>query len=475
MSWRLLTFGLVLLLGATGAVPRAHAAESVKGKFDKLVEPLMERGHTVGVIVAVIDGNDTEYYSYGTVAKNSNKKPDPDTVFAIGSITKTFTALLLADMAERRVMGLDTPIQALLPLDVSVPKYGSRQITLGDLASHVSGLPRMPSNWDPAEEEDPYADYDEDKLYEFISAYELTRKPGDEYEYSNLGFGLLGHILSLNQKMTYERLVVQRICWPLKMIDTHITVSASMQRRQATGHDIDGTPVRYWTFNVLEGCGAFYSTARDMARYLRAEMGLAKTPLSKAMVLSQKPRSPAALPGCGIGLGWHTYENGNVAWHDGGTIGFYAYAGFDKERKFGFVWLSNSSLWQIGALRERLELILLGEPVEPLEFKKAIDLDPEVLPKYVGTYRLAPDALLNVTLVEGYLVLGTPGQRGGSVLYAESETDFFFLDTESVTVSFEKDANGNITKLIFHEEGEDSEAVKVSDLPTEPKTATSDE
>ena len=154
-------------------------------------------------------------------------------------------------------------------------------------------------------------------------------------------------------------------------------------------------------------------------------------------------------------------KTGTVAWHDGGTYGAYTYIGFNRQRGFGLVWLSNSSLWQVGALRERLERILLGSSIKPLQLRKPVELDPGVLERYTGKYQIKPGIILEVTLAEGYLILGVSGKVGGSVLYPESETSFFFLDSEDVTVSFVRDEEGRIEKLLFHEEGEETPAVKI--------------
>ena len=155
-----------------------------------------------------------------------------DTVFEIGSGTKVFTSLLLADMAHRGEVALDDTIGKYLPPDVKMPERNGRSITLVDLATHTSGLPRLPTNLSPKDPNNPYADYSVEQFYQFLSTYQLTRDIGSQYEYSNLGGGLLGHILALRAGMSYEALVESRICDPLGMNSTRITLIPEMKRRR---------------------------------------------------------------------------------------------------------------------------------------------------------------------------------------------------------------------------------------------------
>ena len=246
------------------------------------------------------------------------------------------------------------------------------------------------------------------------------------------------------------------------MEDTAISVSPAKEKRFAPGNDLEGNPAPHWDFSVLAGCGALRSTGADLLRYLSLYIDPAGSPLQPAVTSALIPRAATDIPGgWEIGLGWHLDPTGSIGWHDGGTYGAYAYIGFNRKRDFGLVWLSNGPLWQLGGLRPRLEKILLGEAITPLKLKKPVDVAPRVLEKYTGRYRIGPDAVLEVTLVEGYLVLAAAGKPGGSVLYPSSKTDFFFLDSEDLTVSFATDTGGRAKKLILIEGGETTVAEKI--------------
>src|SRR5262249_48036639 len=149
---------------------------------------------------------------------------------------------LLADMVRHGEVRYEQPVADLLPKTVHVPEKAGRKITLLDLATQRSGLPRLPGNLN-ATGDNPYGAYSVDSLYAFLSRYELPRAPGERYEYSNLGMGLLGHALSLRSGKSYETLVVERVARPLAMRDTRVTLDAELRSRLAAGHDLAGKPV----------------------------------------------------------------------------------------------------------------------------------------------------------------------------------------------------------------------------------------
>ena len=184
----------------------------------------------VGIVVGVIEPQGRRFVSYGSLQKGGTRRPDADTVFEIGSVTKVFTSLLLSDMVQRGQVSLDDPVSKYLPDGVKVPERNGRAITLVDLATHTSGLPRLPGNLHPKDPANPYADYSSEQLYEFLSTYQLPRDVGSKFEYSNLGGGLLGFALARRAGTDYESLVRSRITAPLGMKSTGITLSPGNER-----------------------------------------------------------------------------------------------------------------------------------------------------------------------------------------------------------------------------------------------------
>src|SRR5476651_2029211 len=227
-----------------------------------LVDRVDERRLSLGMVVGITEGKGHFEVCYGCRDARTGGPVSEKTIFEIGSITKLFTALLLSDMVNRREVRLDEPVADLLPAGTHVPVRNGKAITLRDLASHYSGLPRVPTDLGRAD--DPYAGYTAEKLYQFLATHELMRTPGDSFEYSNLGVGLLGHALVLRAGVSdYESLIRARILDPLRMDDTVIAIPPRLTDNIASGHDDSLAPVPDWNFDVLAAAGAFRSNISD--------------------------------------------------------------------------------------------------------------------------------------------------------------------------------------------------------------------
>ena len=314
---------------------------------DYQIEELLGRQvvlkNITGIAAAVIDENGTHFFGIGRINKKSNDSPDGNTIYEIGSITKVFTSLLLQKMADDGKLNLNDPISKFLPKSVKTPSKNGKEITLLDLSAQISGLPRMPDNFRPKDYQNPFADYTPEKLYEFLSSYKLTRDIGEKYEYSNVGAGLLGHILSLAGKSDYETLVEKYICEPLKMKSTFITFKPEFKKRLAQGYNISGNPVKNWDFSSLAGAGALKSCVNDLITFLKANMGLIKSDLYSSMLKIQKRVHDTGIPDLDIAMGWHIWKKfgKQIIWHNGGTYGYTTFIGFDNESKKGVIVLSN--------------------------------------------------------------------------------------------------------------------------------------
>lgn len=308
-----------------------------------LAERIDVQHQSVGIAVGLIGPEGKQVVAHGQMATGDARPVGGDTIFEIGSITKVFTALLLTEMVERGEVALDDPIAKYLPEFVSLPGRKGRAITLLDLAAHTSGLPRLPSNLSPGNISNPYADYSADRLYEFLSHCQLKRDMGTQQEYSNLGGGLLGHVLEIRARTGYEALVRARICGPLGMNDTRVLVTPEMNARFAKGHDAVLKPVENWDFAVLAGAGALRSTVNDLLEFAAANLGYAETSLAAAMAAMLKVQRTVGLPGREIALGWQlsTIGGKEVVWHNGGTGGYRSFLGFNRKIRRGVVVLSN--------------------------------------------------------------------------------------------------------------------------------------
>ncbi len=298
-----------------------------------------------GVVAGIVSGDRCSIVAHG-VADAGAKTVEADTLFEIGSVTKVFTGLLLADMVERTVVGFDTPVCTLLPGFSKIhPTGDGPPITLLDLATHHSGLPRLPGNFAPADMQDPYLDYDAEKLYAFLSSYVPPPDAGTKYAYSNLGAGLLGHALAARAGMSYEDLLHAIILRPLGMENTFIAIPAAQAVKVAQGHNQDLAPVAAWHHGSLGGCGGLRSTVADVLKFLNAFIDPPSSPLHHAITRMVACRRPTGGKDLEIGMGWHISQKRgrDIIWHNGMTGGFGAFAAFDPAAKTGVAVLANTS------------------------------------------------------------------------------------------------------------------------------------
>jgi D-alanyl-D-alanine-carboxypeptidase/D-alanyl-D-alanine-endopeptidase len=283
---------------------------------------------------------------FGRVSSAHTAPPDAHTVYAIGSITKALTGNVLAACVNRGTVALTDTIRHYLPADVAERLSTDLQtLTLQQLATHTSGLPRLPATFieairDPA---NPYADYTVQNLYADLEQITLQTPPGEQYAYSNLGMALLGHILSLQAAQAYEALVQAIVCRPLAMGDTAIALTPDQQQRLAPGYTPDGAIAPHWEFDVMAPAGAFCSTASDLLTYVQAYLQPSDTAVSKALARSRQPHFKVN-SSLSLGLAWHisTLPSGQVLhWANGGTGGYISFIGFDQAHQTGVVILAN--------------------------------------------------------------------------------------------------------------------------------------
>lgn len=452
----LLTFAFVL--------PSCAADQHFPSDKDltELIQSRVEEDRAVGIVLGVLEADgSTRVVWYGDAGPNA-RTLGARSVFEIGSITKVFTGIMLSDMVARGEVSLSDPVSDHLPSGVTMPSRGGREITLLDLATHHSGLPRLPSNMSPADETNPYADYTVEDLYAFLSSHELRRDVGAQYEYSNLAVGLLGVVLARVGERSYEDIVCERILEPLGMNMTGITLEGDMLDWMAEGHSQQGDVVPLWDLQAIAGAGALRSNAEDMLTFLAANTGPPETQLERSMRGSHEVRESISAQ-MDIGLNWHVRHVGDerIVWHNGGTAGFRTFVGFDPDKGVGAVVLTNSGHGadDIGMHLINPEVPLAPAP-EPQQERVEIEVADEVLETYVGEYEFTPTFSIVVTL-EGGTLSGQATGQGKLQMFAESETKFF-LKVVDAQFTFTKDDSGSVTGLILHQNGVNQSASKVS-------------
>lgn len=438
-----LRVALAAFLAVAVAVPVA-AREALPPRIAQAINARIAAGEYPAVVIAVVNGRESHVYGFGQLA--DGRAPDGDTLFEIGSLTKTFTALLLAEQVESGHLRLDAPVSTLLP-GVRMPSRNGKAITLQDLATQHSGLPRLPTNLVPSGS-DPYAQYDGARLEAFLAGYRLQQDPGSAYAYSNLGFGLLGYALAARAHTGFGQLLEQRIFVPLAMRSSTAEPDDNPNNRLAKGHDESGKPAAAWHFDALAGAGAINSSGNDMLRYLEANMGRLPSPLGAAIALTHTPRADTPQPGERIGLAWMVRSAGDRAmiWHNGMTGGYASFMGFTADRQHGVVVMTN-----IAQSVDDLGMAVLLPEAQLRPARTTIAVAAKDLDAYVGSYRLAPGFVLNV-FREGDQLYGQATGQGAFPLFA-SATDEFFAKAVELRVSFQRE-DGKIAGLVLHQNGD---------------------
>ncbi|MGA3373546.1 MAG: serine hydrolase domain-containing protein [Terracidiphilus sp.] len=345
------------------ALPPVSAAD-LQAVLDKDLAEALKTGRLApstgaGVSIAVVEHGVRRVFSYGAAKA--------DSIFEIGSISKTFTGLILSQMVEQGKVKFDEPVRELLPPGTAAKPAGD-EITLLDLGTQHSGLPPLPDNFSPANPANPYADYAAANLYAYLAKHGLGRPAKSSFLYSNLGLGLLGQALAVRSGQPYPALLKEEVTDPLGLNDTTVALSPEQQARFIPGDSGDHQPAHAWDFDALAGAGGIRSTAGDMLTYVEANLHAdtlkpatpstsAQSPAARSLssaLTQQHDLRADAMPGMRIALAWlYETESGNY-WHNGATGGYSAYAFFNPKGDYAAVVLLNTTVSREGSFADRL-------------------------------------------------------------------------------------------------------------------------
>jgi CubicO group peptidase (beta-lactamase class C family) len=437
--------------GKAPVIPDEPPADPRADQILEAVTPLYEDEVLHGgMLVALIDPARKEptYLAFGRTSPEVAEPPARDAIFEIGSVSKVLTSLLLADLVERGELALDTPAQQLLPLGVRFPDAGGERPTLEHLASHRAGFPPLPENLVPESMSDPYAGYGPRQLYAYLERAQLMFPPGEAYAYSNLGAGILGHLLERKTGKPYEQAVHDEVLAPLGLDQTWITIPEKEKARLVPGTTAGGDFAATWQFDVLAGAGAWRSTLGDMVELVQAAIGAAgnkEVPLGAVIRRTLAPVGEAGGGEMQIGLAWHITPEG-VVWHNGMTGGYASFIGFDPKTGLGVVALASTASPLVTRIGIGAFDVFAGKPLDlGLDLVKLSETE---IAKLVGTYRLADGQQLSVGSEGGkvYLSMGQEKVR----IYPQSSTRFLVLELEAA-VEFHFDAaTGRLFGFVLH-------------------------
>lgn len=438
------------LLSLAMAFSIGAAAQARDVAPDPLASLLVQRlaAEDGGACVAVVLVEGATRTSFGCSAPAGPAKLDADSIFEIGSVTKGLTGLLLADMVRKGELSLDDTAAKHSPAGVKLPSRGGREITLRDLVTHSSSLPRMPPGFRTADQRDPYAQFDVLSLYEALARTELPRDIGTGYEYSNFGFMWLSDLVSRVGGKPFDQLLAERVLRPLGMDDAAMRLSAEQQKRFVQGHDSAYRPVPPWSFvPELSGVGGVRASVRDMTRLAEALAGRRETPLAETIALALKPIRDAG-GGLSIGYGWMTRQRGGsrVHWHNGGTAGARSIVAVNAATRSASVVLVDSA-----ASFDDLGLHLVDASMPLKKKHEAIAMGWEKLAEYEGRYAVSPVFEIRIFLQGTQLMAQGTGQPAFEI-YPE-EADRFFARRVEAQFVFRRGADGKVDGLVLHQAG----------------------
>lgn len=331
----------------------SQPTDDVAKRFDAKIDEAVEKFHLPSIVVGVMRDKVVVYRAARGVAnRETNEQATCDTLYGIGSITKTFTATLLVMLRDDGVVALDDPISKYLPSDLTLPTStrGDQRITLRHLATHTSGLPRLPPNM-LIMLPDPYGPYGVEQMYKGLSASGLIAPIGAKCAYSNFGVGVLGHLLERATNQSFDQLLQSRIFEPLEMTNSFPRPTLEVIGRMARPYNGERCErvANTWMFNALAPAGSIVSSVNDMLKYialqLRAGEAIDKPIRGGSLAELHRPQRLVDERWSGaVGLAWQVTPDrklGDIVWHNGGLDGFRSFVGFSAKKRVGVVVLTN--------------------------------------------------------------------------------------------------------------------------------------
>ncbi|MEL4308002.1 serine hydrolase domain-containing protein [Joostella sp. CR20] len=405
------------------------------------------------IAVGVLDSAGTHYYVHGYKDVANKVKADENTLYEIGSITKTFTGLLLAKFNVTDSLDLKTPANNLLPDSIKLTDKKGNNVTLKSLSTHSSGLPRLPNNLDLQNQLDPYASYTRNDMYSFLSHY-IPKTVDKNFEYSNLGAGLLGELLATYKKDSYKNLLQKNILTPLALNNTFLKVPEAQTSNYAKGY-IGNNEVPHWTFKAMAPAGGLKASIKDLLKYGKSYLN-PENPLAKA----QKVATTTQFTDQEMqkhGLGWFI-NNEQVIFHGGGTGGFRTFLAVDKKNKRVIAVMTNSGSSPAEDIAEHL----IDPKKKPLDTAhKVVDISAEELIAYEGNY--LNDGLglsYDFIALENTLQAQLSGQPEFPVYYQGEST--FFYKVVKAKIVFERDENNTVVGLTLYQNGQEIPFIKTT-------------
>lgn len=429
---------LARTLAAAIALVAANAHALTDAQLAALVDQRLAGDRTGACMAVAVIEKDAVARTFRCADPKDAGRIGEDTAFEIGSVSKTMTAVLLADLIGQGKASLDDPLADYLPEGTKVPAFEGRPILLRHVVTHTSGLPALPSRMGTADMSDPYANLTEDALLASLGDVSLSAAPGTAFEYSNFASMVLSYAVARRAGGDLEALLKQRLFAPLGMGGAYVNVRPDGVRA-ATGHTPNAKPASAWNFATnLAGVGGVRATLEDMVRYVQGNLGLSESPISPALELAQKKvgeQPPMA-------MNWMLAQVGErtVHMHEGGTGGFSSFVSVDREKQRGVVILSDTAWHSIGSLGS-LGLHLVDASFPLGKPRKLATPAPELLDALAGEYQLQGAMKMTLRQRDGVLHAQATGQPEFALAYDDAGD--FFPDVVDAVLRPQKKAGGH--------------------------------
>ncbi|GAA4453129.1 serine hydrolase domain-containing protein [Novipirellula rosea] len=430
-------------------------AEITKAVVSEKAEQLVQSGVVDGLSIGFIQDDRHGTYHFGTSRRG--KRPDNLTVYEIGSASKVFTSLLLADATVRGSIDLSDPVDVTNGAGIELPKHGDHPITWLHISTHRSGLPRLPANIEVVSPRNPYHDFDAKKAAAFLSELKLTRSPAAQHEYSNFAVSVLGYLIAQHQHSSYSALLKKQIADPLRMDNCTIELSTSQQQRLAMSHRPAGVETPLWDFADLPGAGGIRASLRDMMRFARAQLYPPSGTLGEAIELAWQQHHTGDESGPAMGLSWMILPDGQTRWHNGETGGSHSIILVNRRHRVAVILLSNTAPGpHIDALGIGLMRHATTSDAEPKIKPFADGIDPKRLE---GRYQLAPNFIFDVHVIDGRMTVGITDQPAQQV-FRDFDTKWSYKSVEA-TLEFHLTGGVPAYALTLHQNGIAQRAIRI--------------
>lgn len=441
---------LVLLIALSTAVGcYAPVRDDQMTTVAQHVNPLIESRYIPGAVVGVYHGGRETFYSFGSLSYDSDTPPDEHTFYETGSVGKIYTALLLVEADRRGELSLNEPLSQFTLVRDAAPRLASQEVLLWHLATHLSGLPREPDNLDHTQP-NPYAGYSKEQLWAALEGSPLHHTPGEEYEYSNLGVGLLGTLLEEATGLSYTEQIAQRIAAPLGLSETTTALHGAQSALLAPPYAYGAEAINWPADDALAASGCLRSTATDTLRFVRLHLDPPDTPLGRSMLRTSEQRH-AFDQGGGIGLGWHILEDG-TRWHNGSTGGYHTFVAFNRASDFALVLLTNDVCPEATEAGLNLADAFSGLGHKPITLPVPVELSDSAREALLGRYS-DPDSQHSITVTRrGTRVFAQLTGQPAYLILPESETLFYYRVVEA-SLRFGLNEHGTATRVTLLQDG----------------------